>query len=316
MKPEVLTCIRQLRDQGYTWDEVSARISEVGNYDDLSGDQWRKRFQRATSILGFGIKRPVQDWTFNADRPRKHLVIPDTQLKPGVPMQHLYWIGQYIALKKPQVVVQLGDWADMHSLSSYDRGKRSGENSRYAADIAVANEGIAELERGMAGFKPELKLFILGNHEQRIERFVNDHPELHGALDYSHFDWERRGWTVAPFLQPVEVDGVLYSHFFPRAPNGRVLQTRYGAPNAKTQVQREHQSATAGHTPGIDLAIVAGGKRLLRGLQAGSCYLHDEDYMGPQGNMYWRGIIVKHGVHNGDYDLMTVSLDYLSGRFG
>ena len=29
-------------------------------------------------------------------KPRTHLVIPDTQAKPGVPTDHLGWIGEYI----------------------------------------------------------------------------------------------------------------------------------------------------------------------------------------------------------------------------
>ena len=60
----------------------------------------------------------------------KHLVIPDVQAKPGVPLEHLDWLGQYIVAKKPDVVVCLGDFADMESLSSYDVGKRSYEGRR------------------------------------------------------------------------------------------------------------------------------------------------------------------------------------------
>jgi hypothetical protein len=310
--------VRQYRQNGATWDEIAVGLS-VSHPDHpwakLNGDQIRKRFFRAVSGHGFTPKPPSNRWTYTSDRPRKHLVIPDTQIKPGVPIKHLYWIGRYIAHKQVDVLVQIGDFADMHSLSSYDKGKRSGENARYGDDIESANEGLAELHRGLDGYEPELKLITLGNHEQRIERFVNDNPELYGHLDYSDFDFERRGWVVAPFLQPVEIDGVLYSHFFPRAPNGRVSQTRYGAPNAREQVRREHQSATSGHTPGLDVAVVPAGRRLMRGVIAGSCYLHDEDYMGPQGNTYWRGVIVKHSVRDGMYNLMEVDLDFLRRKY-
>jgi hypothetical protein len=51
------------------------------------------------------------------------------------------------------------------------------------------------------------------------------------------------------------------------------------------------------------------------GLVAGSFYIHDEDYKGPQGNEHWRGIIVKHEVENGTYDPMFVSLNYLCKRY-
>lgn len=306
--------IRGLRENGATWDEVAVLLPD--RHRGVPGDLWRKRYQRAVAGLGFNPKKPAHNWVFHSDRPRKHLVIPDCQLAPGVPLDFLEWIGKYIAHKQPDVVVHLGDFADMHSLSSYDRGKRSGENARYQDDIDVANEGLDLLHRGMDGYEPELKVITLGNHEQRIERFVNDNPELYGALSYDDFDWTRRGWKVAPFLQPVDIDGILYAHFFPRAPNGRVTQSRYGAPNAREQVRREHQSATAGHTPGLDVAVVPAGNRLMRGVVAGSCYLHTEDYMGPQGNTYWRGIIVKHQVVNGQYNIMEVDLDFLRRKYG
>ena len=281
---------------------------------EISGDALRKRYWRLRQAA-YTIDVLSTYWRWNADRPRKHLVIPDNQLRPGVPLEFMRWIGQYIADKQPDVVVHLGDLADMHSLSSYDRGKRSAENARYMDDIDVVNEGLALLHDGMGDYKPELMVFCTGNHELRIERYTEDHPELYGTLGMHSFDLDRRGWVVVPFLQPAEIDGVLYSHFFPRGPNGRIVQSKYGAPTARDQAKREHQSATAGHTPGLDVGIVPAGRKLLRGVIAGSCYLHNENYLTPQGNTYWRGIIVKHQVYEGMYNLMEVDLDFLKRKY-
>ena len=72
----------------------------------------------------------------------KHLIIPDTQVKRGVDLSYLEWIGKYIVDKKPDVIVQIGDFADMPSLSSYDVGKKSFEGRRYKDDIEAAREGM------------------------------------------------------------------------------------------------------------------------------------------------------------------------------
>ena len=48
----------------------------------------------------------------------KHLVIPDTQVKPDFHIEHLEWAGQYAVDKKPDVIVHLGDHWDMPSLST------------------------------------------------------------------------------------------------------------------------------------------------------------------------------------------------------
>ena len=72
----------------------------------------------------------------------KHLIIPDTQVKPDVDLSYLEWIGQYIVEKQPDVLIQIGDFADMPSLSSYDVGKKSFEGRRYKDDIKAAVEGM------------------------------------------------------------------------------------------------------------------------------------------------------------------------------
>ena len=60
----------------------------------------------------------------------KHMIIPDTQVKPGSSFEHLKWAGQYAVEKKPDVIVHIGDHWDMPSLSSWDVGKKSFEGRR------------------------------------------------------------------------------------------------------------------------------------------------------------------------------------------
>ena len=54
---------------------------------------------------------------------------------------------------------------------------------------------------------------------------------------------------------------------------------------------------------------------IVEGYAHHNCYLHDENYKGPQGNAHFRGIVVKHGVHNGSYDIQQISLDSLCRRY-
>ena len=60
------------------------------------------------------------------ERGRKHGVIPDLQSKPGVPLNHIYWIAYYFMDKQVDVIRLMGDVYDLPSLSSYDkRGSKS-----------------------------------------------------------------------------------------------------------------------------------------------------------------------------------------------
>src|SRR5690606_5376795 len=96
----------------------------------------------------------------------------------------IHWVGNYIAAKKPDVIVMIGDWYDMQSLSSYDKGMLSAEGRRVKADIDAGDAALEILEsyiKSGKGYKPR-KVVTLGNHEDRINRFVNTHPEFDGYI--------------------------------------------------------------------------------------------------------------------------------------
>ena len=84
----------------------------------------------------------------------RHIVLPDCQIRPGVPLAHLDWIASYIIDKKPDTLILIGDWADMPSLSSYDVGTKSFEGRTYRADILAANDA---LQRFMAPIEKEME---------------------------------------------------------------------------------------------------------------------------------------------------------------
>lgn len=249
----------------------------------------------------------------------KHLLIGDLQIREGVPRQHLRWIARYCADKRVNKIIQIGDWGDMPSLSSYDTSARKAVDRRTVKkDFDVTNTSIEEFEEELdrAGYQPDEKHVTLGNHEQRIERYTHQYPEHEGDINYDRFVWKKYGWAVHDFLDPVTIDGVVYAHYFPRGPQGHITQTKRGAPNAMVQVKREMQSCSSGHLPGLDMAILPTGARAYRGLILGSSYLHDEKFLTGQGNRYWRGVVLKHNVDDGWYDACEVPLSYLERKYG
>ena len=241
----------------------------------------------------------------------KVLVIPDTQVRPGVQTDHLSWIGQYAADKRPDVIVHLGDHWDMPSLSVYDkRGGKAMEGRRYARDVEAGNDAWAELDGPMVGrgWKPR-KILLRGNHEQRIERAIEANPtELDGCIGYG--DLESPGWEVHDFLAPVWVGGVCFSHYFYNQNTGRPLGSA-----VPTRLKTIGHSFVMGHQQGLHQGIRETLQGRQRGLVAGSCYLHSEAYRGPQASNEWRGVLMLHEVKDGDYDLMEVSLNYLCREY-
>lgn len=250
------------------------------------------------------------------------LVIPDCQVKPGVPLEHLEWAGRYAAEKKPDVIVNIGDFADLPSLSSYDKGKKSFEGRRYKEDINVVRKAMdlfmgpiwleqARMRRQRKKMWEPRMILTLGNHEQRIERAVNSQPEYDGLISHSDLGYEDAGWEVHPFLEVVIVGGVAFSHYFTSGVMGRPVS------NAKLMLQKQYMSCCMGHVQDRDIAEAkrADGKRMV-GIFAGIYYQHSEDYLGPQQNNSWRGVWVLHDVKEGSFDYTPVSLEFLRQKYG
>ena len=245
---------------------------------------------------------------------RVHMVIPDIQAKPDVPHDHLRWIANYALDKRPDVIVQIGDWADMPSLSLYDKGKRCYEGRRYVKDVDAANTSLDIFEKTIedynrTGGKPynPRKVLTFGNHEHRIYRATMLDASLDGKLSINDLDFARRGWECHDFLEVVKIDEIQYSHYFISGAMGRPVSS------AAALLKARGGSATMGHVQRMDVAYHPQTQQI--GVFCGVCYQHNEDYLGPQGNSCPRQILMKHEVENGRYDLMAVSLRFLQKRY-
>lgn len=252
---------------------------------------------------------------------RVHAVIPDCQVKPGQDYSFLRWVGNYLAEKKPDVIVQIGDFADMPSLSSYDVGKKSFEGRRYKDDVAASKEAMQALMDPIVTkvttlelnhkkrWHPELHL-TLGNHENRINKATENDSKLDGTLSVDDLGYSSFGFNVHEFLRPVILDGVGYCHYFTSGALGRPVTS------ARQLILKKHQSCVMGHNQNWDIHrdVRADGKGVI-GLFSGSCYLHDEDYLGPQGNHYNRGIWMLYEVNEGDFHPLHISLNFLKKRY-
>lgn len=250
----------------------------------------------------------------------RHFVIPDVQAKPGQDFDFLRKIGEYIVEKKPDKIICIGDFADMPSLSSYDIGKKAFEGRRYTKDINAAKEAMDAFLSPLVEhntrakknkekqYRPELHL-TLGNHEHRIDRAINSDPKLEGLISVNDLNYEVYGWRVYPFLDVVVIDGIAYSHYFVSGLMGRP------ATSANAQLNKTHMSCISGHQQGLQIATgKTGDGKLIHSIIAGSCYEHNEDYLGRQGNNHWRGALMLNDVNDGDFDIMPLRLNYLVNR--
>lgn len=94
------------------------------------------------------------------------LVLPDQHAHPDFNNDRADWAGQLLADLKPDVLVNIGDAADMASLSNFDKGKASFISANYQKDIEAHldfQERLFDPIRKSKRKQP-YKVFLEGNH--------------------------------------------------------------------------------------------------------------------------------------------------------
>jgi hypothetical protein len=247
----------------------------------------------------------------------KHAMIPDTQIYPGSDVTHIAAAAKYLRKHKPDKIIIIGDWWDMPSVSSYDRpGDKGWEDKCVKADLDAGWAAMRTFLRGLRTpkYDPEIH-YLVGNHEERIVRASNSaHMRMLGSI----LNLEKviltplnaLGVITHPFLTILELDGICYSHYFV---NPTSLFSNAIGGTIESKLKNLGHSFTMGHQQKKQTGEIytCTGKRR-RGLVCGRFYPDYHDYLGPQKNSQsWSGILLKHEVSGGDYDLMEVSMDYL-----
>ena len=240
--------------------------------------------------------------------------IPDTQVKNNVDISYLKSIAKHISIEKPAYIVMGGDWHDMSSLSYYDRGKKSHEIYNFFEDIESGNHAdevfFGYLDKYWPAHKKKCKKIKLrGNHEERIVKAFEfgdvDTREMIKRYKIDNSRWDK----VVPFLKQYKIEKCYFSHYFPRRGTGKPITS------ARALVKENHKTCIAFHQQGFQYHEELGeGDKHVIGLIAGSCYLHDEKYMGPN-NGHFRGTFIMRNVKGSEFDVEKFSLENLMKKY-
>lgn len=253
-----------------------------------------------------------------------HLVIPDSHAHPEYNNDRYIWLGKLILDLKPEVIIDLGDSADMPSLCSYDKGTKGFEGRRYKKDLAAYHDAQEKLwhevntynkrraKNKVKQYRPR-KVKLIGNHEHRITRACNLDPVLDGTIGLGDLKDEEFGYEVYPFLEKVVIDGVCYSHYFVSGVLGNPIS---GVNPARSILLKGHMSATQGHTHIFSHSMdVRYDGHIIQGLVAGCYFDYTPVFAHASADLYRRGVVIKRNVNGGNYDLEWVSLETLKNDY-
>lgn len=255
---------------------------------------------------------------------KTHLILPDSHSHPDYSNERYDWIGKLILDLKPDVLVNIGDTADMASLSAYDKGKASFHGRNYEKDI---NAHLDAQERMWGPITKSKKrkprsIFLEGNHEHRIKRVLDFGPHLEGVkygISFKDLELNRYYSDVVEYdggnPGVINVDGIDYAHYFVSGISGRALQSVH---HGFALTQKRFKSSTCGHSHLFDYHVLrdsSGSQR--QGLVCGVYQDYVAPWAGkPQCNHWSSGVCIKRNVEDGCYDLQHVSLEALRKEYG
>ncbi len=251
---------------------------------------------------------------------KTHLIIPDPHAHPDHNNDRATWIGRLMYDLRPNVVVNLGDTADLPSLCGYDKGTRSFQGRTYKKDIGAHNDFQEKLWAPMkpAKYKKPRRVTLIGNHEQRIERAIETQPELEGVISYEDLDLARHYDDIVHYEGGtpgvIEIDGISYAHYFVSGVMGRAIS---GEHHAYSLLTKKFKSCTQGHDHRFDFSIrTRGDGKKIMGMVAGVGQDYISRWAGQAVNdLWWRGVILKKNVSDGVYDYEMISMDRLKKEY-
>jgi len=249
----------------------------------------------------------------------KHLVIPDQHAHPDYSNERADYLARLIIDEQPDVVINIGDAADMPSLSSYDKGKRSFHGRSYAADIDAHLEFQDRVWAPVKARKKKLprRIVLEGNHEHRIEKALDLSPELEGTIGFRDYAFEDYYDEVIRYNGGtpgiVVVDGISYAHYFISGIMGRAIS---GVNPAKALIDKRHKSSTCGHSHLADWYATAPDGEWIMGAVCGVYQDYDAPWAGESNKLWWKGVLIKDNVEDGKYDPRFVSLNTLKKEYG
>jgi len=109
---------------------------------------------------------------------KRAVILPDVHLTDSVPTPYLTVKG-FIKDFKPHEIILLGDFMDISSLSAWDYDKkRPMEGRRFKKEVNCANRELDFLQK-----HTEKITYIEGNHEDRVNRYLDKNPEMEGMIE-------------------------------------------------------------------------------------------------------------------------------------
>ena len=244
------------------------------------------------------------------------------------------YLGRLIVDRRPDVIVQGGDFASMESLSHWDQNKRLLiEGRRVRGDLESAAAAWGEVTKEIVSlqyqqrrnkaklYRPGL-IWFEGNHEDWLKQWMERNPEMEGMINLQESlrldDWAEFDFIdYVPWKDVRVYDGILFCH----APIGRTgpIYSKYISSRSLTDVS--NLPIIFGHTHRRQEDSIArfdseGKIKVIRAVNAGCFFDVWPHYAEGNTNDYAQMVLLIHVYAEGQFDIEEISLERMKRIYG
>lgn len=259
------------------------------------------------------------------------LVIGDPHVEPNTDLRRFVALSNFIYENRPTNIVQIGDFFTFDSISSHNASKRlTLEGQRFKQELDAGIEAYNLLANGIRRvYRSDVRakrkrtirrmLWVEGNHEERVRRYLELNPQMEGMLDYRHhIPLEKDGWEVVPYRNYGFIYGIGFTHV-PMNGNNNPIGSKHAVKNC---IKDHHHHVVYGHNHKLihesDGILTTGGYIRNTATSVGCFFENSPEYaMGSQGERdWWRGVVLLHHLDmEGGFDIETVAMSRLLGEY-
>jgi hypothetical protein len=139
---------------------------------------------------------------------KRLLICPDSHI-PYEDKDAFELMLRAASIFKPDTFIIGGDFADFYSVSSHNKDPSRGNDLQKEVDAVKAR--LDEIQKRV---KPKEKVFICGNHEERLERYLmSEAPALWNSVKIPNIlGLKERGWRYIPYRDHVKIGKLHVTH--------------------------------------------------------------------------------------------------------
>lgn len=126
---------------------------------------------------------------------------------------------------KPTILVVLGDFWDCYACSFHSR------DPRRATMVLQELEVVEQKRKELDALKAKRKIFIAGNHEYRLDRYIQDRaPALYGITSVPKLlKLRENNWEYVPYQDGINIGKLYVTHELGSAGAGAIKKARADA---------------------------------------------------------------------------------------